>query len=98
MSNNQGSQPGVDYQVQSRKGAGTNAGALVGGRATQPMGARDVQNARVAGFEDIEDQPDWGDNGFAGYKSDVKVVRFDRLDPEPAEEQLAPQGSGDAGA
>ncbi len=98
MSNNQGSQPGVDYQVQSRKGAGADTGALVGGRATQPMGARDVQNARVAGFEDIEDQPDWGDNGFAGYKSDVKVVRFDRLDVAVEDGQNATQDASNSNA
>ncbi len=76
MSNSQSSEPGVDYQVQSRKGGASGAGALVGGRAVQPMGAKDVLNARVPGFEDITDQPDWGDNGFAGRKSDLRLVRF----------------------
>lgn len=96
MSNNQGSQPGVDYLVQNRKGA--DAGALVGGRATQPMGSNDVQNARVAGFEDIEDQPDWGDNGFSGRKSDVKLVRFDRLEVAPEDEQNGVQSNIDTDA
>jgi len=76
MSNNQSSAPGVDYQVQSRKGGAPGAGALVAGRAVQPMGYNDVLNARVPGFEDITDQPDWGDNGFAGRKSDLRLVRF----------------------
>ncbi len=87
MSSNQGSEPGVDYQVQSRKGGESNPGNLVVGRAAQPLGFKDTLNARVPGFEDITDQPDWGDNGFSGRKSDMRVVRFDRLAPPPEGEQ-----------
>lgn len=78
MSQNQGNQPGVDYLAQNRKGVRADATALVVGRAAQPMGFMDTLNARVPGFEEITDQPDWGDNGFSGRKSDVRVIRFDK--------------------
>lgn len=84
MSHNQGNEPGVDALAQNRKGARPGPGALIVGRAAQPMGFMDTVNARVPGFEDVIDQPDWGDNGFSGRKSDVRVVRFDRL-PRAAE-------------
>lgn len=95
MSMKQGNDPGVDYVVQSRKGAPPGASSLVAGRATQPLGFMDTLNARVPGFEDIKDQPDWCDNGFAGRPSDLHVVRFDRL-PHAPESQAAP-GSTDSG-
>lgn len=75
---NQGNQPGVDYETQVRKGSPLGGGALIGSRAVNPMGFNDSINARVPGFEDITEQPDWGDNGFSGRKSDVRVVRFDQ--------------------
>lgn len=94
MSVNQGNQPGVDALAQVKKGVGPGPDALVVSRSAQPLGFMDTLNARVAGFEDITDQPDWGDNGFAGRKSDVRVVRFDRL-PRATEADEA-QGNGDA--
>ncbi len=98
MSSNQGSEPGVDYQVQSRKGGESNPGNLVVGRSTQPLGFKDTLNARVPGFEDITDQPDWGDNGFSGRKSDMRVVRFDRLPRAPEGELEEEQGRIDTDA
>lgn len=79
MSHNQGNEPGIDSLAQTRKGARADATSLIVGREAQPLGFRDTSNARVPGFEDITDQPDWGDGGFSGRKSDVRVVRFDRL-------------------
>ncbi len=98
MSSNQGSEPGVDYQVQNRKGGQGNASDLVVGRAEQPIGFKDSLNARVPGFEDITDQPDWGDNGFSGRKSDMRMVRFDRLPHTPEGEQEDEQGRIDTDA
>ena len=98
MSNNQGSLPGVDDEVQLRKGMSSGTGALVSGRAVQPMGARDTVNARVPGFEDITDQPDWCDSGFSGHKSDLRVVRFERLPETSEEERQAAQGALDTDA
>jgi hypothetical protein len=90
MSENQGKevQPSPAVAV-PRKPAGTAPEALVVGRASQPMGYRDANTARVPGFEDVTDQPDWGGDGFSGRKSDVRLVRFDR--------QPAPQPEGEGG-
>jgi hypothetical protein len=85
MSQNQGTeQKSGEALALPRKPAGTAPGTLVVGRASQPMGYRDANTARVPGFEDITDQPDWGGDGFSGRKSDARVVRFDRQPaPEP---------------
>jgi hypothetical protein len=88
MSHNQGNAPGQDPLAQVRKGERPDATALIVGRDAQPLGFMDSLNARVPGFEDITDQPDWGDNGFSGRKSDARVVRFDRL-PEAADAEDA---------
>ena len=96
MSHNQGNEPGVDALVQNRKGAGPGPGALVVGRAAQPLGFMDAVNARVPGFEDITDQPDWCDNGFAGRKSDMRVIRFDRLPRAPAGDEAQAGVGSDA--
>lgn|SRR5579884_4038931 len=98
MSSNQGSEPGIDYEVQTRKGSQTTTGNLVTGRAMQPLGFKDTLNARVPGFEDITDQPDWGDGGFSGRKSDLRMVRFDRLPRAPEGEQEEEQGRVDTDA
>jgi hypothetical protein len=98
MSSNQGNEPGVDYQVQARKGSQSTSSNLVVTRASQPMGFKDTLNARVPGFEDITDQPDWGDNGFSGRKSDLRLVRFDRLPRASQEEQDEEQGRVDTDA
>ncbi len=95
---NQGNEPGVDYETQTRKGGTPGAGSLVVGRSQQPLGFMDTLNARVPGFEDIADQPDWGDNGFAGRKSDMRVVRFDRLARAPEGESDEAQGGIDTDA
>lgn len=96
MSHNQGNAPGVDSMEQVRKGERPGPQALVVGRDAQPLGFMDAVNARVPGFEDIKDQPDWCDNGFAGRPSDLRVVRFDRLPRAPESDEA--QGSADIGA
>lgn len=96
MSNNLGNAPGVDAMEQVRKGERPGPQSLVVGRDAQPLGFMDALNARVPGFEDVTDQPDWGDNGFAGRKSDVRVVRFDRLPRTPEGEEA--QGAIDSDA
>ena len=82
MSINQGGEPAVEIVSQLRRVVPSVSQSLVVGRAVQPIGSMDLLNARVPGFEDVTEQPDWGDNGFSGRKSDVRVVRFDRR-PEP---------------
>lgn len=77
-----------------RKPAGTAHGALVVGRASQPMGYLDANTARVPGFEDITDQPDWGGHGFSGRKSDVRLVRFDRQPAPQPEDEGGPVAGG----
>ncbi len=96
MSHNQGNEPGIDSLAQTRKGVRPDATSLIVGRDAQPLGFKDALNARVPGFEDITDQPDWGDGGFSGRKSDARVVRFDRL-PESADAEEA-QGAVDTDA
>lgn len=96
MSHNQGNEPGIDTLAQNRKGESPDATSLIVGRDAQPLGFKDMLNARVPGFEDITEQPDWGDGGFSGRKSDVRVVRFDRL-PESDEADEA-QGAVDTDA
>ena len=98
MSNKEGSERAVDTpaRVQNRGITGPGPGALVMGRAVQPLGSRDAVNARVPGFEDITDQPDWGDHGFSGRKSDIRVIRFDRLPRAPEGEE--PQANVDTDA
>ena len=85
MSNNESSERAIETlaRVQNRQITGPGPGALVMGRAVQPLGFRDTVNARVPGFEDITDQPDWGDHGFSGRKSDIRVIRFDRRPHAP---------------
>ena len=68
---------GVRDQHLAQRAASVSS-SLVAGRAFQPMGSRDAVTARVPGFEDIVDQPDWGDHGFSGRKSDMRLIRFDR--------------------
>jgi hypothetical protein len=93
VSNNESSERAIETlaQVQKRRVTGPGPDVLVMGRAVQPLGFRDSLNARVPGFEDITDQPDWGGHGFSGRKSDMRVIRFDRLPraPEGQEAQAA---------
>ena len=100
MSNNEGSERAIETlaRVQNRQitGPGPGPGALVMGRAVQPLGFRDRLNARVPGFEDITDQPDWGDHGFSGRKSDLRVIRFDRLPPAPEGQEAQASIDSDA--
>lgn len=93
----QGNDSGIDAEVQLRKGT-TGGGDLIGTREVQPLGFRDSVNARVPGFEDITSQPDWGDGGFSGRKSDMRVVRFDRLPHSSASEQQSEQDRIDTDA
>ena len=85
MSDNEGSERAIETlaQVQKRRVTGPGPDVLVMGRAVQPLGFRDSLNARVPGFEDITDQPDWGGHGFSGRASDMRVIRFDRLPRAP---------------
>jgi hypothetical protein len=98
VSNHEGSERAIETlaQVQKRRITGPGPDVLVMSRAVQPLGFRDALNARVPGFEDITDQPDWGGHGFSGRKSDLRVIRFDRL-PRAAEGQEA-QGAVDSNA
>src|SRR5579875_468052 len=98
MSHNQGNEPGIDSLAQTRKGVRPDATSLIVGRDAQPLGFKDALNARVPGFEDITDQPDWGDGGFSGRKSDLRMVRFDRLPRAPEGEQEEEQGRVDTDA
>lgn len=84
MAQEQGNEQGVVVPARVGTSTGPWPKGLVAGRAVQPMGYLDSSNARVPGFEDITEQPDWGGYGFAGRKSDVRVVRFDRLPHAPA--------------
>ena len=70
--------------------------ALVMSRAVQPLGFRDAVTARVPGFEDVTDQPDWGDDGFSGRKSDIRVIRFDRLPRAPEGQEAQANVASDA--
>jgi hypothetical protein len=90
VSDNEGSERAIETlaRAQKRRITGLGPDALVTGRAVQPLGFRDWANARVPGFEDITDQPDWGGHGFSGRKSDLRVIRFDRL-PRAAEGEEA---------
>jgi hypothetical protein len=90
VSNNESSERAIEplARVQNRKITGPGPGMVVMGRAVQPLGFQDSLNARVPGFEDITDQPDWGGHGFSGRKSDLRVIRFDRL-PRAAEGEEA---------
>jgi hypothetical protein len=90
VSDNEGSERAIETlaRAQKRRITGLEPDALVTGRAVQPLGFRDWGNARVPGFEDITDQPDWGGHGFSGRKSDLRVIRFDRL-PRAAEGEEA---------
>ena len=85
MSNNESSERAIETlaRVPNRQITGLGPGVLVMGRAVQPLGFRDRVNARVPGFEDITDQPDWGGHGFSGRKSDIRVIRFDRQPHAP---------------
>jgi hypothetical protein len=98
VSNNEGNERAIETaaQVQKRRITGLGPDALVTGRAVQPLGFRDWGNARVPGFEDITDQPDWGGHGFSGRKSDLRVIRFDRLPraPEGRDAQAAVDSNG----
>ena len=98
MSNKEGSERAIETpaRVQNRRITGPGSGALVMGRAVQPLGFRDTVNARVPGFEDITDQPDWGDHGFSGRKSDMRVIRFDRLPRAPEGQEAQAAVDGDA--
>jgi hypothetical protein len=98
VSKNEGSERAIETlaRVPNRQITGLGPGELVMGRAVQPLGFRDRVNARVPGFEDITDQPDWGDHGFSGRKSDIRVIRFDRQ-PRAPEGQEA-QAAGDSNA
>jgi hypothetical protein len=85
VSNDESSERAIETlaRVPNRQITGLGPGVLVMGRAVQPLGFRDRVNARVPGFEDITDQPDWGDHGFSGRKSDIRVIRFDRRSHAP---------------
>ena len=98
MSNKEGSERAMETlaRVQNRRITGLGPGALVMGRAVQPLGYRDAVNARVPGFEDITDQPDWGDHGFSGLKSDIRVIRFDRLPRAPEGQEAQANVASDA--
>ena len=98
MSHTEGSERAIDTPawVQNRRITGLGPGALVMGRAVQPLGFRDTVNARVPGFEDITDQPDWGDHGFSGRKSDIRVIRFDRLPSAPESQEAQATIASDA--
>jgi hypothetical protein len=98
MSNKEGSERAMETpaRVQNRIITGPGPGALVMGRAVQPLGFRDAVNARVPGFEDITDQPDWGDHGFSGRKSDIRVIRFDRLPRAPEGQEAQANVASDA--
>jgi hypothetical protein len=89
VSNDEGNERAIETlaRVQKRRITGPGPDVLVMGRAVQPLGFRDMLNARVPGFEDITDQPDWGGHGFSGRKSDLRVIRFDRLPRGPEGEQ-----------
>jgi len=98
VSHNEGSERAIDTpaRVQNRRLTDPGPGALVMGRAVQPLGFRDTGNARVPGFEDITDQPDWGDHGFSGRKSDIRVIRFDRLPRAPEGQEAQANATSDA--
>ena len=98
MSNNEGSERAIETlaRVQKRRITGPGPDVLVMSRAVQPLGFRDSLNARVPGFEDITDQPDWGDHGFSGRKSDLRVIRFDRLPPAPEGQEAQASIDSDA--
>ena len=98
MSNTEGSERAIDTsaRVHNRRSTGPGPGALVMGRAVQPLGFWDTVNARMPGFEDITDQPDWGDHGFSGRKSDIRVIRFDRLPRAPEGQEAQANVASDA--
>jgi hypothetical protein len=98
VSNHEGSERAIETlaQVQKRRVTGPGPDVLVMSRAVQPLGFRDSLTARVPGFEDITDQPDWGGHGFSGRTSDLRVIRFDRLPRAPEGEEAQAKVDTDA--